>query len=198
MGTKDKNLRQQAVPYYGQILGYNRSDNSDQDISHTTMSPGFGSHTNPALLGQGDLYPLIQGTSQTDYMIRILRPKHGQIVQSYLNINLTFDPIESFPEISISVGGSFAIDNLTANVPSKSFIAQCMNKLNPPNGSPFQGVAGQALIIYGLNIQPLLPQVGSANYVPDFYSIGLHFSHPPIASESFLNKFFITGSIMVV
>lgn len=197
MATKDKNLRQQAIPYLGQVCGYNRSDNSDQDISNTSVTVVAG--TNPSLLGEGDLYDLIQGNSKTDYMIRILRPKHGQIIQAYLNLSLTFDAIETFPEFSVSVGGSFASDNLTANVPSTAFIQSCMNQINPPSGNPYQGAAGQALYVYGVNIQPLIPQVGSANYVTDFYSIGLHFTHLPITGGLFhLSKFFITGSIMVV
>lgn len=193
----DKALRQQAVPYYGQIFGYNRSENSDQDVSKTILNPGTGGPSNdPSMSGAGDLYPLINNTAQNDYMIRILRPKFGHIIQAYLTISLTFAAAEANPNFNISVGNGFNADNVTPIVPNSAFIAGCMNVLKP-SGNTFSGVAGQPYNLT-LNIQSLIPQVGSANYVPDFYTIGLHFPVAITMSGTWhLNKFFVTGSIMV-
>lgn len=200
--TFDKTLRGEAIPYYGQIFGYNRSENSDQDISKTYTSPGIvglpGVSTDPSLSGTGDLYPIINNISQNNYMIRILRPKFGHIIQAYLTLNLTFSASETHPNFNVSVGSGFNLDNLTPVTPTTGFIANCMNVLNSPTGGTFNGTAGAATNLV-LNIQSLVPQVGNANYVPDFYTIGLHFPNTPVMSGSFhLNKFFVTGSIMVV
>lgn len=198
MATNDNNQRNKAIPYYGQIVGYNRAANSDQDISITSINPGTGvAGGNAALLGNGDLFPIITAVSQTDYMIRILRPKFGHIIQAYLNIGLTFAASEPNPKFRISVGSDFQADQFTANTPNNTFITSCMNILSP-NVAYFTGTAGKPITIYKLNIQPLLPQVGSANYVPDFYAIGLHFVTAPVMTGTFhLSKLFITGSILV-
>lgn len=206
MGANDKDMRKTAVPYYGQILGYNHSEVSDQDVSQSSTNEQAGgggflpgdTTAKPMESGLGDLYNLVGNSSQTDYMIRVLRPKFGQIVQSYLNISLTFATTEPNPKFKISVGGPFATDNITAQVPSLSFISNCMTLLNPPSGNYFTGSAGQAIVMYGINIQPLIPQVGQTNYVQDCYSIGIHFASAPVQSGTYhLTKFFVTGSIIV-
>lgn len=198
MSIQDNSLRPQAIPYQGQICGYNRSVNSANDISKTSQNPGSpftGGNSN--LIGNGDLYPLIQGVSQQDYMIRILRPKHGQIVQAYLNMALTFSGAELNPNFRISVGYGFAADKLTALVPPVDYIKSCMNFYSPTS-SWFFGGPGGPVSIYKLNILPLIPQYGSANYVEDFYSIGIHFQTAPVMTDTWhLSKFFITGSILV-
>jgi len=199
MGTFDKNLRQQAVPYSGQICSYNHSQNSDQDISQSLTNLNTGILNNLAVYnGLGDLYNLAGNLSQTNYMVRVCRPKFGQIIQAYLNIALTFAATELNPFFNVSVGYGFASDNITALVPSSAYIGNCMNILNPPNALPFTGIAGQPSAFYGINIQPLVAQVGSANYSPDFYSVGIHFTTPPVMTGTYhLTKFFITGSVMV-
>lgn len=200
MAIQDKSLRSQAVPYSGQIFGYNHSENSDTDISMTLINPGTAvPGADPSLTGAGDLYPFVTNVSQTDYMIRILRPKYGQIIQAYLNLSLTFAAAEASPKINISVGNGFNTDNITPLVPTSTYIATCMKRLNPPNGTPFVGTAGKPLVVYNLNIQPLIPQVGDTNYVADFYTVGIHFLSAPTTGGLFhLSKFFVTGSIMVV
>jgi hypothetical protein len=196
--TSDKSLRPVAIPFNSQIFGYNHSENSDQDISLALANPPTYFFTaDPSLSGLGDLYNIVTGVSQTDYMIRFLRPKFGQIIQAYLNIGITFAATEPNPNFNVSVGGSFESDNITANVPSSAFITSCMNVLNPPNALPFQGTAGIASTFYGINIQPLVPQVGAANNNPDMFSVGLHFITAPVLTGVFhLTKFFITGSVL--
>lgn len=196
-GTSDKTQRPKAIPYQSQIFGYNHSENSDNDISLALPNPGtLGPTTDPSLGGLGDLYTLVSGTSQKDYMIRFLRPKFGHIIQAYLNIGITFAAAETSPKFNLSVGGDFQSDHLTANVPSAAFIAGCMNVLSPPNALPFTGVAGKASTFYNINIQSLVPQTANTNYNSDMFSVGVHFLVNPTLSGTFhLTKFFITGSI---
>lgn len=198
MSVQDKNQRTKAIPYFGQVCGYNRSAISDNDVSVTFVNQNATTDNSDTLKGYGDLGPIIRNVSQNDYMIRILRPKFGHIIQAYLNIGITFAAAETSPKFNISVGNSFQADGLTANTSSSTYISSCMNQLSPPNGTPFTGTAGQPLTFYKINIQPLIPQVGATNYTPDFYSIGLHFPTAPTMSGLFhLSKFFITGSILV-
>ena len=201
MHTHDNNLRQQAVPYQGQIFGYNRSENSEQDISQTLMNPPtqhvVASLVNPSMSGKGDLAPLIFNNTGNYFPIRILRPKFGQIVQAYLTIGLTFSASETSPLFSVYVGSGFQTDGLTPSTPTLSFINQCMNVINP-SSNYFTGVAGQ--MYYKLvNILPLIPQVGDTNYNENFYVVGLYFPQAPVMSGLWhLYKFNVTGSIIVV
>lgn len=201
MKVYDMNLRQQAVPYQGQIFGYNRSENSEQDISQTLMNLPtqhvVSSLVNPSMSGRGDLSPLILNTSQNFYPVRIIRPKFGQIVQAYLSIGLTFSASETSPNFSVYVGSGFNTDGLTPLTPTVSFVNSCMNVLNPTGGY-FTGSAGQ-MYYKVLNILPLIPQVGATNYNENFYVVGLYFPQAPVMSGLWhLYKFNVTGSIIVV
>lgn len=200
MGKSDRVLRATAIPYYGQVLGYNHSENSDQDISSTYSSPtGLAPGTNGALLGIGDLQNLAAapgGTNSTDFMVRILRPAYGQIIQAFLNISLTFDSTEPSPLMNISAGSGFLTDGITPVVPSAAYILACTSALN---GTiyPFFGTGGQALTLYKLDVTPFLPQVGDPDFSSDFYVVGIHFLQAPVQTGLYhLNKFFVTGSAL--
>lgn len=184
MGTLDKSLRQVAIPYNGQVMTYNRSESSDQDISQGTNT--------------GDLTPFTYNSGQKDFMVRILRPHFGQIVQAYLNISLTFDSTEPSPKFYVSAGSGYAADGVTAVVPSSTYILSAHQQITG-QAAPLSGAAGQPLTFYKLNILPLIPQYGATNYSSDSYVVGIHFLQVPVMTGLFhLQKFFVTGSALVI
>lgn len=184
MGTLDKHLRKVAIPYYGQVMSYNRSEVSDQDVSVAN--------------NQGDLWPIVDGAynSATDYMVRILRPQFAQILQAYLNISLTFDSTEPSPKFYVSAGSGYGTDGVTAVVPSNSYIKEAHFKITGQT-PPFTATAGQPITAYKLNILPLIPQDGDTNYSPDSFVVGVHFLQVPVWTNFHLQKFFVTGSALV-
>lgn len=184
MGTQDRNLRRQAIPYIGQIMTYNRSEQSDQDVSSAQTL--------------GDIRQFLYNPNgQKDFIVRILRPQFGQIIQAYLNISLTFDSTETSPKFYVSAGSGYAADGITAVVPPSSYILQTHQQITG-QAAPLTGVAGQPLTAYKLNILPLIPQIGSSNYSIDSYVVGMHFLQTPVMTGLFhLQKFFITGSALV-
>ena len=192
MGSQDKNLRQIAIPYYGQIMGYNRAEQSDQDVS--VASTVLGSNV-PA---QGDLYPFTYNSGQKDFMVRVLRPQFGQLIEAYLNLSLTFDTTETSPKFYVSAGSGYGTDGVTPVVPSSNYITYAHQAISGQS-SPFTGIAGQPITQYKLNILPLLPTApGTTSYSPDSFVVGIHFLQVPVMTGLFhLQKFFVTGSALV-
>jgi hypothetical protein len=174
----------QAIPYIGQIMGYNRSEGSDQDVMVAKRT--------------GDVSPfyyIIGG--QKDFMVRILRPRYGQIIQAYLNISLTFDSTETSPQFYVSAGSGYDSTGYIATVPTAAYIQQA-HLLITGQATPLTGQAGQPLTAYKLNILQLIPQPGSPNYSSDSYVVGVHFPQSPANGALWhLQKFFITGSALV-
>jgi|GEM_PF-6319765 len=193
MGSQDKNLRQVAIPYYGQIMGYNRAEQSDQDVSIAQLVYGSG------VAQAGDLYPFTYSSAQKDFMVRILRPQFGQLIEAYLNLSLTFDTAETSPKFYVSAGSGYAADGTTPIVPSQSYIQQAHQTITGQT-SPLTGVAGQPMTQYKLNILSLLPLgPGSTNFNPDSFVVGIHFLQTPVMTGLFhLQKFFVTGSALVI
>lgn len=193
MGSQDKNLRQVAIPYYGQIMGYNRAEQSDQDVSASQLILGSGQ--NPA----GDLYPFTYNSGQKDFMVRVLRPQFGQLIEAYLNLSLTFDTSETSPKFYVSAGSGYNSDGVSAATPTSAYIQSAHYQISGQT-TPFTGTAGQALTQYKLNILPLIPPApGSTNFSPDSFIVGVHFLQAPVMTGLFhLQKFFITGSALVI
>lgn len=193
MGSQDKSLRQVAIPYYGQIMGYNRAEQSDQDISLAQIVLGAG------VALAGDLYPFTYSSGQKDFMVRILRPQFGQLIEAYLNLSLTFDTMEISPKFYVSAGSGYGADGVTPVVPSQSYIQQ-VHQVITGQTSPLTGIAGQPMTQYKLNILPLLPLApGSTNFSPDSFVVGIHFLQIPVMTGLFhLQKFFVTGSALVI
>ncbi len=183
MGSQDRNFRQVAIPFYGQIMEYNRSEESDNDIS--------------AAINTGDLTPFTYNSGDQNIMVRILRPQFAQLIEAYLNISLTFDSTETSPEFYVSCGSGYEADGVTPVIPSNSFIQQSHFAITGQT-LPLTGIAGQPLTEYKLNLMSQIPVIGSPNYSPDSFVIGINFLKPPVYTGLFhLYKFFVTGSALV-
>lgn len=165
MGATDRTLRSAAQPFTGQVMGYNRNEQSDASIDTATKLGDLGNLANDT---GTPLLPL------QDNLIRILRPANGHIVEAYFNMSLITANAETNPYFKISVWRVTSDTDLTPLQPSEAVINAQMLQLTGQT-TPFTQQAGQTITIEGLNILPLIPQVGDTNYIEDCFTIGVHF-----------------------
>lgn len=165
MGTFDRTLRNVAQPFAGQVMGYNRNEQSDQTVDIATKLGDLGNLANDTAT---PLLPL------SDNLIRVLRPAKGHIVEAYFTLSLSTANAETNPYLKISIWRVTSDTDMTALQPSEALINAHMTQLFG-SSTPLTNTAGQPITIDTLNILPLIPQVGDTNYVEDCFTIGVHF-----------------------
>lgn len=170
MGSSDRVLRTNAQPFIGNIFGYNRSEQSDQEVD---IASSYGD------LGQlANAYVVASTTStdvpQQDNMIRILRPKSGQIIDAHFTMAIRFASAETNPYFKISVHTVTSSTDFTRLTPTEAQINACMVKVTGAT-TPYSGVAGNVTMLDAVNILSLIPQVGDSSYIEDCFTIGVHF-----------------------
>lgn len=178
----DLRYRNGAIPTLLQVLGYNRSEQSDNDISLAT--------------NLGDLTALVTPTG-TDYYIRVLRPLRAQLVAAYLSLTIQTGATEPNPSITVSVSKTTSDTDLTVITQTAAQILQNHQVLKG-SSTPFAALsAGQAINIDRLDITALLPKYGSADYRKDCFVIGIHFKTVPAAGFH-LYRFQVDGSALIM
>lgn len=198
----DNALRNQAIPFLGQIAGYNRSDQSDLDINSVSAVVSGASPTG-GLGGLGDIFYLtnIGGAPVQNNLIRILRPQFIQAVAAYLTLSINTANAETDPAFYVTVGTGYSgAGSLVPSVPTTQQIID-NHTLLKGNSSPWttpNGLAG-AVTINKLNILKALPAYGTANYRDDCFVVGIHFRKTPANSAGYkLLKFTVDMSGVVV
>jgi hypothetical protein len=183
MGQLDNALRQQATPFLGQVAGYNRSDQSDIDVTAVTAVDS-GDLLNLSLLNAPTNVPL------KNNLIRILRPQFVHITAAYLTLSITTANAETSPKFYITVGTGFS-SGVTPATPTDAQILDIHKRLKG-DANPFttpNGLAG-TITVYKLNILSELPAPSSANFNEFCFVVGIHFLQTPLNSTGFkLNKF---------
>lgn len=154
-----------AQPFIGQVMGYNRNEQSDQTIDVATKLGDLGNLANDTVT---PLLPL------QDNLIRILRPAKGHIIEAYFTLSLTTATAETNPYLKLSIWRVTSDSDMTALQPSEATINAHMLQLFGST-TPLTNTAGQPISVDGLNILPLVPQVGDTNYIEDCFTVGVHF-----------------------
>lgn len=200
MGASDRILRSNAQPFIGNVFGYNRSEQSDQEIDIANSYGDLSQLANAYVVASGG----VSDIPQQDNMIRILRPKSGQIVDAHFTMAIRFASAETNPYFKLSVHKVTSSTDFTRLTPTEDQINACMVKLTGAT-TPFSGTAGQVTAIDALNILSLIPQVGDSNYIEDCFTIGVHFyqsggigrATPSNGSGYQLSKFLVEMSAQV-
>lgn len=164
-----------------QVFGYNRNEQSDNDISLATKL--------------ADLSPLVTPTG-TDIYVRILRPLRAQLVAAYLSLTMQTAPSEPNPSFTVSITKTTSDTDLTIVTQTAAQIAKDHLALHG-NSAPFSNTAGQALVLDRLDLSALLPAYGSADYRADCFVVGIHFKTVPVSGYH-LYRFQIDGSALIV
>jgi hypothetical protein len=190
----DDQYRKNSIPYLAQIFGYNRNEQSDQNIyiadslgdlsfiaNPTTLIPSYG----------GSFYPL------KDNYIRILRPQRSEIVAAYLTLALNMATTEPLSELRVSITKTTSETDLTVVALTPEEIVQKHRTLRGSD-TPFSNTPGQMITVFKLDLTSLIPKYGSADFRSDCYVLGLHFPNTPVAAGFKLQKLEINGSALIV
>lgn len=192
MGRSNNALRDTAIPYLGQIMGYNRNEQSDQDITKADRLGDLNNIANSFILGTG-------GSSNipgVNNMIRILRPRYGKIVEAYLTLVIITANAETAPSFQISAGTGFSSGVIPVIPPPDQVLA--IHKALTGSATPFQNTAGLPIVVEKLSLSKLIPQVGDPNYNEDCFVIGIHFPQIPNNGTGYrLVNFMVDGSALV-
>jgi hypothetical protein len=191
MGNSNNTLRDTAIPYSGQIMGYNRNDQSDQDIMQADRLGDIRELGNGFVVASGGVTDI----PKKDNFIRILRPRYGKIVEAYLTIVLITADLETSPSFYVTAGTPFS-SGITPAALTLTEI-QRLHTILVGNSSPFTNSAGLPISVEKLNITKLIPQVGQANYSEDCFNVGVHFLQTPLNSSGYrLRNFMVELSAL--
>lgn len=169
MGSQDHALRSTAIPYYANIWGYNRSANSDYDISSGTNI--------------GDLTNLLPssyfgaGTPQEINPIRILQPQYGDIIEANLNLKFTLASAEAARELRIAIG--YFGSNYAAQTSYTDAEITTSHRKITGQDSPFSIAAGGSFSLQRTNLYPAMYHRGDANFLDDAFVLLLVFDQAP-------------------
>lgn len=169
MGSQDLALRKTAIPYYANVWGYNRNENSDQDISSATNI--------------GDLKNLIptsytgSGTIARVNPIRVLQPQYGDIVEANLNLRFKLATAEAARQFRIAVG--YFSTRFTAETSySDEYINESHRKITGRE-TPFTISAAGTFNVQRLNLYPAMYRRGDARFLDDAFVVLLVFDQAP-------------------
>ncbi len=181
---RDLALRTDAIPFLGTIAGYNRSEQSDFDV---TQAIDLG---DLAVLGAPD--PLESFVPGKSTMVRVLQPQFVAITAAYLTFSITTANNETSRKFYITVGTGYeSADSLVPSIPSDAEIRHIHTLLkgdSDPYDTPNQ-LPG-TITVNKLNILNLLPSFGDDNFRSDCFVIGIHFLGVPSVDTGYkLSKF---------
>lgn len=189
---RDFALREQAIPFLGQIAGYNRNDQSDFDVSQANAL--------------GDLYTLVAPATdgfdpnaqpRKNNLVRILQPQFVATTAAYFTFSLTTANNETSRKFYVTAGTGYTTANgVIPAIPSDEEIRR-IHTLLKGDSQPYDTPNGQpgTVTIDKLNILNLLPKRGEANFRQDCFVIGIHFLQvPSVATGYKLNRFEVNCS----
>lgn len=183
----DLQFRKNSIPYLAQIFGYNRNEQSDQDV---TQARALGDLVYLANTG-GAFVPA------KDNYIRILRPMRSEIVSAYLFLSLKMSSSEPQSQVRISVTKTTSETDLTV-IPLSAPEILNIHKALRGSSSSFSNSPGQLISIFRLDLTAFIPKYGNPDFRSDCYVLGIHFPNTPVASGFKLYKLEINGSALIV
>lgn len=176
MGAADLALRSRAIPYYANIWGYNRSEDSDNDISVAT---NLGDVTNlaPAIYGAG-------GTIAAINPVRFLLPQYGNIVAANLHLSFTIAPGEtSARQLRLAIGtfGQYWVANTSY---SEAYI-NASHQLITGRTTPFSIAPGETFNYDTIELTKALYAKDSPYFNPDGFVLLLCFDQAPSTGSGY-------------
>lgn len=151
----DNALRYKAIPY--------RAQWADSQL-------GIGNQFVPDGIITGDLSVMRTGIG-TGGMVRFLRPFKGDIIAAKLTMN-GVTPATGFGELRFYKGTMNADGISLGTTPSNAQIAADWLKITGNSSAWFYGTQDN-VFVDGLNILPLIPKRGDADFNEDFFVIGI-------------------------
>lgn len=190
MGQSDLQLRPKAIPFQGQIFGYNSNQKSSQQVQQANDI--------------GDLYFLTlqeAGNTLKLYNVRFLRPFYGQITQAYFTLDLKVGTSQA-AALGVYIGANTWANEYrmkgefdeAAGVMEARIKAQ--HKRIFGTDQPISANPGARLQITGANMTDLVPATGSP---PDrsgiYFGVSLLFTAAPDKQNGWaVNKFKVDAS----
>lgn len=169
MGSSDKALRKTALPYYANVWGYNRGQDSDTDISLATTIGDLQALT-PSSYGLG-------GTISTVNAVRVLQPQYGDIIEANLNLRFKMANDEGARKFRVAIGKfSDLYTPLTSY--DDSYITQSHAKITGRN-SPYDIAPGGTFSVQRLNLYPAMYHRGHTEFRNDAFVVLLVWDQAP-------------------
>ncbi len=166
----DLNTRNKAIPYYANIWGYNRTEDSDQSITgsvgHFTMNFGDLENFQPGF-----------GTLNTINPIRILQPHYGDIINANLTLVFTLASAEIARQFRIAIG-YFGSNYAAETNYTQAHIDESHKKITGRD-SPYQIAAAGSFTNFAINLTPALYKRGDALFQDDAFVLLLVFDQAP-------------------
>lgn len=175
MSQLDSALRTNAIPYYANVWGYNRTNLSDGQIcpdvnnsSPTWPYPNLGDLKNFA--------PNL-GVLNTINPIRVLQPHFGNIIECNLNLKFTLAAAEASRQFRIAIG-TYSSRYTPQTSYSDAYI-NASHQLITGQSAPFTIPAAGTFSMNKLNLLPDLYKRGDPNFLEDAFVVLLVFDSAP-------------------
>lgn len=180
MGSRDLALRETAIPFYANVWGYNRNEQSDQSIMQAT---NLGDLTNFASAG----------TLSRINAIRVLQPQWGDLIEANLNLKFTLASAEAARQLRIGIG-NFSSGYTAQTSYTEAFI-DSQHKLITGRTTPYSISAAGTFNQSKINLQPALYHQDDAQFVRDAFVLLLVFDQAPSTGSGWsFDKFEINCS----
>lgn len=168
MGAQDLALRKTAIPYYANVWGYNRSDDSDADISNTSYRGDLNNLAPSSYFG---------GTPQQINAIRVLQPIYGDVIEANLNIRFTLATAEGARQLRIGIG--YFSDRYTAQTTYTDSELTAMHRQITGRDAAFSIAPAGTFSIQRLNLYPAMYHRGDSRFKDDAFVVLLAFDQAP-------------------
>ena len=168
--STDKTTREKAIPF---------------EATSFRNNSGGSVATGLAAVADADL---IQSSTLL-VPIRCATPDRGALVEAHLNLILQ---VHAATNVKVSVG-RFDTDGLTAITSYTQAEIDAMH-LKITGSSTAIPSSGGTLFLDGLNIFPLLPKRGDANFNPDGFVVVLQFDRARSSANDVYKRFFVMCS----
>lgn len=172
MGSQDLALRKTAIPYYANVWGYNRGQQSDEDIS----LPFSGTYV-------GDLDKMIPTSYNGDTAIstvnaiRVLQPQYGDIIEANLNLRFKLATAEGARQFRVAVGyfsGVYTAETLY----TEAYIEESHRKITGRD-TPYAIAPASTFSVQRLNLYPSMYHRGDDEFRDDAFVVLLCFDTAP-------------------
>ncbi len=169
MGSQDLALRKTAIPYYANVWGYNRRNNSDYDISDTSVPGDLSCMMPSSYTGQTAISAV--------NAIRVLQPQYGDIIEANLNVKFTLASAEGARQFRIAIG-KFS-DLYTAQTSYTEAEITASHRAITGRDSPFAIAPAGSFTLPRTNLYQAMYHRGDTNFRNDAFVVLLCFDSAP-------------------
>lgn len=172
MGAQDLALRNRAIPYYANVWGYNRGQQSDEDISLAYS----GTYV-------GDLSSMIPTSYNGDTAIgtvnaiRVLQPQYGDIIEANLNLRFKLATAEGARKFRVAVGYFSGLYTAETSY-TEAYIEESHRKITGRD-VPYDIAPASTFSVQRLNLYPSMYHRGDSAFRDDAFVVLLCFDTAP-------------------